>query len=71
MKSISYFLGLFSVVVVLKAQQPKPVPGYNIEEPLYYDTFPEGFMWGAATAAYQVNCFLFFSKINYIYFSKL
>ena len=55
MKSISFFFGLLSiVVVVVKAQHPKPVPGYNIEEPLYYDTFPEGFMWGAATAAYQV-----------------
>ena len=54
MKSISLFFGLLSIAVVLEAQHPKPVPGYNIEEPLYYDTFPEGFMWGAATAAYQV-----------------
>ena len=54
MKSISFFFGVLSIAVVLEAQHPKPVPGYNIEEPLYYDTFPEGFMWGAATAAYQV-----------------
>ena len=36
-------------------QRPKPFPGYNIEEELYYDTFPDEFIWGAATAAYQVN----------------
>ena len=28
--------------------------GYAYEEPLLYDTFPDGFEWGAATAAYQV-----------------
>ena len=30
------------------------VQGYDYEEPLLYDTFPDGFVWGAATAAYQV-----------------
>ena len=30
------------------------VQGYPYEEPLLYDTFPDGFEWGAATAAYQV-----------------
>ena len=30
------------------------VQGYAYEEPLLYDTFPDGFQWGAATAAYQV-----------------
>jgi hypothetical protein len=27
---------------------------YVYEEPLLYDTFPDDFVWGAATAAYQV-----------------
>ncbi len=27
---------------------------YVYEEELYYDTFPDGFAWGVATAAYQV-----------------
>ena len=31
------------------------VQGYDYEEPLLYDTFPDGFVWGAATAAYQVS----------------
>ena len=29
--------------------------GYNYEEELLYDTFPDNFMWGTATAAYQVS----------------
>ena len=28
--------------------------GLDYEEPILYDTFPDGFIWGAATAAYQV-----------------
>ena len=34
------------------------VLSYNAEEELLYDHFPDDFMWGAATAAYQieVNC---------------
>ena len=28
---------------------------YNMEEPLLYGSFPEDFMWGAATAAYQIE----------------
>ena len=29
--------------------------GYVYEEELLYDTFPDGFLWGTATAAYQVH----------------
>ena len=28
---------------------------YNPEEELLYDSFPDDFLWGSATAAYQVN----------------
>merc|ERR1712226_1226872 len=28
---------------------------YVYEEELLYDTFPEGFMWGSATSAYQIE----------------
>ena len=31
------------------------VLGYKAEEELLYDHFPEDFMWGAATAAYQIE----------------
>ena len=33
------------------------LPDYEVEEPLLYDTFPESFLWGTATAAYQVCTF--------------
>ena len=46
-----FFLG---VLICFVQSHPDPVPGYNIEEPLYYDTFPDDFLWGTATAAYQV-----------------
>lgn len=29
--------------------------GYENEEPLLYDKFPEDFIWGVATASYQVS----------------
>ena len=29
--------------------------GYENEEPLLYEKFPEGFTWGVATASYQVS----------------
>ena len=45
---------IFTSFLAFVRTHPDPVPGYNIEEPLYYDTFPEGFLWGTATAAYQV-----------------
>ena len=28
---------------------------YSPEEPLLYGSFPENFLWGAATAAYQIE----------------
>ena len=28
---------------------------FDIEEPLLYDSFPTGFVWGVATSAYQVS----------------
>ena len=31
------------------------VPGFEYEEELLYDFFPEEFLWGTATAAYQVS----------------
>ena len=61
---------IFTSFLAFVHTHPDPVPGYNIEEPLYYDTFPEGFLWGTATAAYQVlyyNNFRqkFFREINF------
>ena len=49
------FIILKLLVISSNSQRPKPVPGYEIEEELYYDTFPDEFIWGAATAAYQVK----------------
>ncbi len=34
---------------------PDQVAGFEYEEQLLYDTFPNGFVWGAATSAYQVK----------------
>ena len=40
------------------------VIAYNPEEPLLYDTFPDDFTWGAATAAYQVLFAFHMNKRN-------
>ena len=45
---------LIALFVVIECH-PDPVPGYDNEEPIYYGTFPDGFLWGTATAAYQVR----------------
>ena len=52
---IRTFIILRLLLISTNSQRPKPVPGYEIEEELYYDTFPDEFIWGAATAAYQVK----------------
>ncbi len=52
---IRAFIILKLLVISSRSQRPNPVPGYEIEEELYYDTFPDEFIWGAATAAYQVK----------------
>ena len=48
-------LSLLSLLSLLPA-----VLSYKAEEELLYDHFPDDFMWGAATAAYQieVNCLI-------------
>ena len=43
------------VVVGLNPEAKMTEAGYDNEEPLLYDVFPDGFNWGVATAAYQVN----------------
>ena len=53
MKTSIFIKSLFTIAIV-KAH-PDPIPGYEIEESIYYDTFPDGFLWGTATAAYQVR----------------
>ena len=53
MKSSILIKALF-IIAIVKAH-PDPIPGYEIEESIYYDTFPDGFLWGTATAAYQVR----------------
>ena len=42
-------------VVGLNPEAKMTEAGYDNEEPLLYDVFPDGFKWGVATAAYQVN----------------
>ena len=54
---IAFLFGIFSFSLALD----KKPSGYKYEEPLLYDTFPEDFMWGTATAAYQVKSLLFYT----------
>ena len=42
--------GILAVCVFL----PLAKCQYEYEEPLLYDSFPEDFMWGVATSAFQV-----------------
>ena len=48
-----FFLVISGLVALTKATSENG--NYNMEEPLLYGSFPEDFMWGAATAAYQVE----------------
>ena len=43
-------LGLFLLSFCLSTISP-----YSTEEPLLYDHFPDGFLWGTATAAFQIE----------------
>ena len=54
---VHVIVGCFNVPKVSESivTHPDPIPGYEIEESIYYDTFPEGFAWGTATAAYQIE----------------
>ena len=45
-------------LLLVLALVPLVLPQYVYEEPLLYDTFPEDFLWGVATSAYQVKFFL-------------
>ena len=53
--SIAFLFGIFPFSLALD----KKPSGYKYEEPLLYDTFPDDFMWGTATAAYQVKAFYY------------
>ena len=46
--SCSEYLPCYNCVFLL-------AKSYYPEEPLFYGSFPEKFMWGAATAAYQIE----------------
>ncbi len=46
-------LRLFSLITILLGTTPCGC--YVYEEELLYDTFPDGFAWGVATAAYQAG----------------
>ena len=42
-------------LLLLLALVPLAKSQYVYEEPLLYDTFPDDFLWGVATSAYQVK----------------
>ena len=42
-------------VILLSVLLPCQVESYQAEEPLLQDNFPPDFVWGAATAAYQIE----------------
>ena len=42
-------------LLLLLALVPLTMSQYVYEEPLLYDTFPDDFLWGVATSAYQVK----------------
>ena len=59
LKEIMFLRKLVTVFCLFQLTLAKKdrVQGYDYEEPLLYDTFPDGFVWGAATAAYQVSTY--------------
>ena len=59
-------LTLFSSLVGLNL-------GYVYESPMLYDDFPEDFVWGVATAAYQVIRYytFFFGRTGWVEFLPL
>ena len=42
-------------LLLLLGLVPLAMSQYVYEEPLLYDTFPDDFLWGVATSAYQVK----------------
>ena len=51
---LSIYLVVISCSLIVLGEKPS---GYNYEEPLLYDKFPDDFLWGTATASYQVNVY--------------
>ena len=51
---------------LLLALVPLAMSQYVYEEPLLYDTFPDDFLWGVATSAYQVEFRGISHRIDYL-----